>query len=159
MSGSGLDDTRRTGLEGRLSLPSSTPAPADTLVGIGAARIATLRKVFDTVKAPAPEIAIGPIQDIASELELAALAASGHTAAWQRRTDAIPESDGTPASQAARAKAINDLLVIVEPDIARDTAMLKRVGGDSTVLDTNAAVRSAIAAEMSPANPGASFAT
>lgn len=168
MSGSGLDDSQRTWLLDRLSLPAPSAPRADTPVGISPARLATLRKMFDNVSAQGPEIAIGPMQDIASELELAALAASdqgaklapdtlafkqqvtvaldglatqantiatGHATAWLRQINAIPDSDGTPANKAARAKAINDMLVIVEPGIAQDTTMLKRVGGNTAVLD------------------------
>ncbi|MGH7041885.1 MAG: hypothetical protein ACREFY_07115, partial [Acetobacteraceae bacterium] len=51
----------------------SEPQATAPAAGLGAARLATLRKTFDNVRVQAPEIAIRPIQEIASELAVAAL--------------------------------------------------------------------------------------
>ena len=177
MAGTGLDDAQRTWIKGRLSIPTGgSGGKAETPAAIPPARLATLRKTFDNLKSQSPDIAVRPLQDIATELELAAIAATdlgavpspdardleikvtealetlkskandiarGHAAAWLRQIDNVPSgAGGTPAIKTARAKAINDLLCVVEPGIAADTHMLKQVGGDPTILNQVATLSS-----------------
>lgn len=133
--------------------------------GLGPVRLATLRKLFDNVRLQAPEIGLRPMQDIASELAVAALtvAESGgkpmpEAIALKRDVDRELDSlqgkangivaghidawnariNGLPkggTDKGARAKALQRLTADIDAGVARDTYMLQHVGAKAGVLD------------------------
>ncbi len=146
-----------------ITFDASGGAIAAAPVALTPERLARLRATFDLQKLEAPEVAIRTIGAVATELEIAAVTAAdhgialdpdvstfksqvdrelaglkskaetiatGHVTAWQTQIDALTP----PPDTAKRAGEINQLLLDIEPGLARDTHMLKQVGGSTAIL-------------------------
>ncbi len=162
----------------RRVLGVAVPAPV-----IAPERLATLRRTLNTLRGQSPELAVGPLGHIASELLVAEMTADdqgGVLPAEARRLKAEVESaqEGLAARAqelarehatawaagvaalpaggdrpAGRAKAIQQLVARIEQGVAQDRYMLRQVGADDAVLAASTVSAAALKREYATLLP------